>query len=602
MKTRLIAFSILSLLVTACSDNPLEAPIPPAFVKTTPDDWTQYQQQQIQNKDAYIREHQAAFDWFADFAFSETDGVPYIPLKLLPVIAPELWGSDDNFLDVVGLFNDERQPGYPVARGIGFSAFARQDPFSNIDYASFTCAACHIGRVHTEQGDTIYIDGGVNTEFNIVLYRVKVFQTLEKIFGSETNAKKKNELVVSAFLQALDKAQATSPEFFYNGYKNSFVNFDADYEARQIELFKKQATETIVKFSTRAEAEYKGFGALLDKNYKGFQERALQGFPGMADATGISTVNGYISLRQGFFTRWFASLVLPNSPGISDFMSVWEQDKRLAEWDSNHKRLINGGGQWNGNIPIPMYRNLAAQMTLGLDNNDIRVAAFGVELLDGLPASVYPFDVDVGLAKRGEQLFAENCAQCHQPHNGKVYDNLGVNLDRSFVVNWIIRKGGINNFSETCSVDTTVSMLGKPVKPCAEFEGVSLKGKEQIIMSPPKEHRGYNARPLSGIWAQAPYLHNGSVPTVYHLLVPDERPDSFYKSRLEYDQENLGYAWQPAASPSATKGYLFDTTSFPAFSNRGHDSDISEGNVTYKLDWSDDQAGAKAIIEYMKTL
>jgi mono/diheme cytochrome c family protein len=431
-----------------------------------------------------------------------------------------------------------------------------------------------------------------------------VYQTLQKVIGAETSATKQQQLLVDAFLTALEKAKGISDTFFYRDYKSRWVNFDAAYEKAQIALFTENAAELISAFAARAIADYTGYGALLDKNYRGFQERALQGFPGMADATGIFTVNSYNDARKRFFTRFFASYIFPTSPGITDFMAVWEQDKRKAEWDESHQTLINGGGQWNGNIPMPMYRNLAAQSTLGLSDIDIRVSAFAVDLLDKLPATVYPFDVDVKLAKEGQALFAENCAQCHQPNNGKVYDSLNVNLDRSYVVNWLIRRGGISSFSNVCSPSTVVVMNGETNRPCAEFDGVSLEGKKDLIISPNNQHHGYNARPLSGIWAQAPYLHNGSVPTIYHLLVPDERPARFFKSRLEYDREKLGFAW---TSPSSTRhaaenSYLFDSGSFAAFSNIGHDVDIEENGRRYKLDWSDDKAGAMAIVEYLKTL
>jgi mono/diheme cytochrome c family protein len=592
------------LCITGCAKKPLEAPEPPVIIQKVADNWDVDQAQRNAHKAQYIQTNQTAFDWFADFAFSETDGTPFIALRLLAVIAPELWGSEDNFLDVVGLFNDTRKQGYPMPSGIGISALARENPTGSIDYTSFTCAACHIGRVVTDTGETLYVDGGVNTEFNIVLYRVKVYQTLQKIIGNETDKTQQQALLVDAFLTALEKSQASSDTFFYRGYKNDWVNFDAAYEKAQIALFIGRAAELIGAFSSRAIADYTGYGALLDKNYKGFQERSLEGFPGMADATGIFTVNAYNDAQNNFFTRLFASFILPSSPGITDFMSVWEQDKRKAEWDKPHKTLINGGGQWNGNIPIPMYRNLAAQMTLGLADNDIRVSAFGVDLLDKLPETVYPFNVDVDLAKQGEHLFAKNCAQCHQPHNGKVYDNLNVNLDRSKVVSWLIRRGGISSFNATCSPATTVVMEDVATNPCATFDGVSLEGKKDLIMSPNGQHHGYNARPLSGIWAQAPYLHNGSVPTAYHLLVPSERPKSFYKSRLEYDQKYLGYAWTaPEATAIASEhSYLFDSASFSAFSNAGHDTDIEENGQRYKLDWSNDKAGAMAIIEYLKTL
>ncbi|MDQ6986701.1 MAG: c-type cytochrome [Mariprofundaceae bacterium] len=591
-------------LLQGCGNKQLEAPKPPAVAQAAPDNWAETQKNRIAAKAAFISEHQAAFDWFANFAFSQTDGTPYIALKLLPVIAPEYWGSEENFLDAVGLFKDERQADYPIARGIGISGLAREKKFGNIDYASFTCAACHIGRVRTGNGNFSYIDGGVNSEFNIVQYRVRLNKTIQKIYGPEKDPEKQQQLAIDAFLKALQSTHAKDKTFFYKNYQTPWVTFDAEYEQKQIDLFTENSAAIISKFVERSVNNYTGFAALLDKNYSGFQSESLKGFPGMADATGISAVNGYIAAQQTFFTRLFSSFILPPKPGITDFMSVWEQDKRKAEWDEAHQTLINGGGQWNGNIPIPIYRNLAAQLTLGLNDNDIRVAAFGVELLDGLPASVYPFDVDVKLAKKGQGLFKNNCAQCHQPHNGKIYSNMGTNLDRSYVVNWLIRKGGIEGFSKVCSPTTTVIMAGKKVKPCAEFDGVSLQGKESIIMSPNDQHHGYSARPLSGIWAQAPYLHNGSVPTVYHLLVPSERPDTFIKSRLDYDQKLLGFSWQSVGNLANNKqeGYLFNTRAFPAFSNSGHDQNIQEGKHTYKLDWSDDKEGAKAIVEYLKTL
>ena len=123
-----------------------------------------------------------------------------------------------------------------------------------------------------------------------------------------------------------------------------------------------------------------------------------------------------------------------------------------------------------------------------------------------------------------------------------------------------------------------------------------------MSMRDPKDCEGYNALPLGGIWAQAPYLHGGSVPTLYHLLIPDERPDVFIKSRLDYDTKNVGFEWRDGEEFRKGEGYEFDTTAFPTVSKQGHDKDIHEDGTLYKLDWSDDRDGAKAIIEYMKSL
>ena len=96
----------------------------------------------------------------------------------------------------------------------------------------------------------------------------------------------------------------------------------------------------------------------------------------------------------------------------------------------------------------------------------------------------------------------------------------------------------------------------------------------------------YSARPLAGVWATAPYLHNGSVPSLYDLLLPAaQRPAVFYVGNREYDAKRLGYV--SAASASAFK---FDTAG-DGNSNRGHEygKDLSE-------------ADRYALLEYLKTL
>ncbi len=232
----------------------------------------------------------------------------------------------------------------------------------------------------------------------------------------------------------------------------------------------------------------------------------------------------------------------------------------------------------------------------------MRVSAFSEEVLDKMPASVYPFEVDIALAKKGQALFAENCAACHQPNNGKVYRDIGTDMGRAKVAGLFVTLGAISGFNDVCGADTVVQMYGKDAKPCSHYKGVSLEGKKTLAMTPPKLHDGYNALPLVGLWAQAPYLHNGSVPTLYHLLVPNERPAIFVKSRLDYDKKLVGFAWNTNETTANKEGYIFDTRLSTAMSNKGHDKDIQQDGKTFKLNWSNDKAGALAIIEYLKTL
>ncbi|HXN88119.1 MAG TPA: cytochrome C, partial [Methylocella sp.] len=448
-----------------------------------------------------------------------------------------------------------------------------------------------------------YLDGGVNTQFNLPQYRARVVNTIKKMTGGAVTPEEKTKRATAAILEALDKAHAENENFFYRNYALGNRRFDADYEAKQIELFKKSAPAIVQNFLVRAELELSSLVDLINKNYKGFEAPMLQGFGGMADATGISTSFVYAAAKaQGKPVDPEKSL--PPTAGITDFMAVWEQDKRRVRWSADHTELVDGGGQWNGNIPIPIFRNLAAELTLGLGpDTDVRVAVFGEDFLRDLPTPVYPFAVDLALAKKGEILFQENCAACHKPHNGKVYE-IGTDPGRARVVSETIAQGARLSFRGICPPAKIVEMppAGEQIKPCAEFEHVSLENKAELAMADPKAHDGYNALPLGGAWAQAPYLHNGSVPTLFHLLVPSERPNVFMKGRLDYDKKLVGFAWDISQVPGREEGYRFDTAAFPALSNKGHDKNAVEDGKTLKLDWSDDEAGAMAIVEYLKTL
>ena len=100
----------------------------------------------------------------------------------------------------------------------------------------------------------------------------------------------------------------------------------------------------------------------------------------------------------------------------------------------------------------------------------------------------------------------------------------------------------------------------------------------------------YKARPLTGIWATAPYLHNGSVPNLYELLLPqEERSKSFYLGSREIDPEKVGYV--STSEVSDTSPFQFDT-SVKGNSNQGHEYGVTE--------LTEDQK--KELLEYLKTL
>ena len=101
----------------------------------------------------------------------------------------------------------------------------------------------------------------------------------------------------------------------------------------------------------------------------------------------------------------------------------------------------------------------------------------------------------------------------------------------------------------------------------------------------------YKARPLDGIWATAPYLHNGSVPTLYALLqAPADRPRTFSVGTRVFDPKNVGYATLPQAPGNS---FAFDT-SLPGNSNKGHDYGVGALTETERLELLEYLKGAKA--------
>ncbi len=80
----------------------------------------------------------------------------------------------------------------------------------------------------------------------------------------------------------------------------------------------------------------------------------------------------------------------------------------------------------------------------------------------------------------------------------------------------------------------------------------------------------YKGRPLNGIWATAPYLHNGSIPNMIELLKPEnKRVNRFCVGSRDFDPEKLGFEYELDANGGCGGDFLFDT-SIIGNSNKGH--------------------------------
>jgi mono/diheme cytochrome c family protein len=188
-----------------------------------------------------------------------------------------------------------------------------------------------------------------------------------------------------------------------------------------------------------------------------------------------------------------------------------------------------------------------------------------------LQPPAFPAAITPQLAARGRKVFAGNCARCHGSYGaGGEYPNL------------LIPASIIQTDSLLCSSN-------QQAKPLLNWFGNSWfsQGSNPARLIP---SNGYVAPPLDGVWITAPYLHNGSVPTIEAVLNSKLRPDYWTRDfeKPVYDYEHLGWKYEARAAPDGKKVY---NTKLPGYSNSGH---------YFGDDLADDER--RAIIEYLKTL
>lgn len=121
--------------------------------------------------------------------------------------------------------------------------------------------------------------------------------------------------------------------------------------------------------------------------------------------------------------------------------------------------------------------------------------------------------------------------------------------------------------------------------------------RQQIFTEDGEKFLKYKARPLDGIWATGPYLHNGSVRTLYQLLLPvNERETSFWVGSTEYDAEQVGFRSVPDPEGGSTS--LLDTS---LSGNRNYGHVYGAGSLSEGTDMTEEEA-RQALLAYLRTL
>lgn len=298
-------------------------------------------------------------------------------------------------------------------------------------------------------------------------------------------------------------------------------------------------------------------------------------------------------------------------------------------WDASHLDLV----QWNGSAPNlgpgPLIQNVTTALAVygGADliNHDGMTGYPSSALIENLgtlqnhyyrlQSPLWPVELlgtlDPAKVEQGRQLYQENCLACHAISDRQQPDReLKVTLvprteigtDPRMATNFLRATASTGvlqgrhrfvlagpAFGAESSVINMVlhAALGATLHHPFEATGVTLEDFHKVYgTSPNKVPDQYKARPLNGIWATAPFLHNGSVPSLYDMLLPPaDRPETFHVGSHQLDPVRVGYDTTAQANTSP-----FDTR-LPGNGNHGH---------IYGTDLTDPQRWA--LIEYLKSL
>ncbi|QEF96671.1 Cytochrome c [Stieleria maiorica] len=198
--------------------------------------------------------------------------------------------------------------------------------------------------------------------------------------------------------------------------------------------------------------------------------------------------------------------------------------------------------------------------------------------LSSLRTPVFDGVIDSTLAEQGRAVFRSNCAECHGTYGAEGdYPN---------------RRVPIDELGTDPVRLNALTVEGRKKYARSWFAHAGEADQQETVIDPD----GYVAPPLDGVWASAPYFHNGSVPTLWDVLHPQERPVVWRPTSTEMDAEKIGLTVEvvpripDSVTDMAVRRSYFDTRKFGK-SNRGHDFPDALG-----------ESEKRQVLEYLKTL
>jgi hypothetical protein len=487
-------------------------------------------------------------------------------------------------MDRFGFLPDHSGPANRYALPVGLTVSrSRNAGTVGIEIVGFNCAACHVGEL-TYQGKHVRIDGAPGL-INLQAYQVEFKESLD--------AAMKNPRELVALIAAMEKQRNTpdtpsdqdaakySSEPAVLGAANveAAPNADSSFHSISSAAADTAQSAPASTFGERLKADISLLKARLAylKNGKLLVDGTEPG-PGRVDAFGAA--------RNLLFPQYAVKMQSPVS-----FPFVWSVPDNIGRKPEDF-----GWIHYDGDTNSILERNIGQALGMGAvfdpETYESTLRIGNLHRLEVLTHKLQPPKWPAGVlgaidevkAQKGEQIFNEKCAGCHQ---NRMFAQMVTGTDPNRA----------NSFGQPVGkipFPNAVAPILDGLKKRAFLDDGFNAADQAAMDANPAVWRAtaqYLARPLNGIWATAPYLHNGSVPTLYELLHPDQRPAKFAVGNREFDPLKVGY--RSELSVSGPNIWIYDTTQ-PGNSNIGHNGDA------FGTSLPEDQKSA--LLEYLKKL
>ena len=523
-----------------------------------------------------------------------SEGGEAYPIAWLLALEQQVTGTDGRvtyrpFLENIQRFGFLPDPpsrynpyGLPVGVSTGYGKITGQQMMG------LNCTACHVGELHYN-GRAFRMDGGPSMAYINAFIKAIVDETVATAGSRERRAR---------FLDRWRRVRLVplpnDPVVDRPGGSASPDGVTELLDAGEPGAIRRVLAGLRMAIANRS--------LLMDKLH-GFQavKLVVQAQPlgtedgyGRNDAFGIGRNELFGAFKDANFTEGIN--VLPADAPVS-FPHLWGMERTSwFQWGVNTNSVIERNiGQALG-VGATMQPDKGYSSTVRLDN------LHAIEKLQyKLRAPVWPEElfgpIDRVRAERGKKFFDRTCALCHETYgkSGALNDyqlfaldvvgtdpSTAINFERTVMTAEGPKPFGTAAFEIVTRVkeayyrdnktppDVQAAWESRNTRPKPEYRTPLL----QYAQYPDtRQHGIYRAKTLKGIWATAPFLHNGSVPTLYDLLRPaDQRPMTFRLGTKEYDPVKLGYVTGGARflTPPGMQPFEYDTRLLGNW-NTGHE-------------------------------